>query len=140
MFRIRLAMKSEAADVIKLDKEYKLFIGGKWVSASDGKTFTTVCSATGEKLAECAEATKEDVDAAVKAAEEAFPAWAAVMTAEAYTKFRDSLGLKPLSDYGITKEQGLAVAHDVSVECFAPLTPVKVTEEAATKMLGEIFQ
>ena len=99
-------MKSEVADVMKLDKEYKLFIGGKWVSASDGKTFTTVCSATGEKLAECAEATKEDVDAAVKAAEEAFPAWAAVMPAEAYTKFRDSLGLKPLSDYGITKEQG----------------------------------
>lgn len=66
-------MKSEVADVMKLDKEYKLFIGGKWVSASDGKTFTTVCSATGEKLAECAEATKEDVDAAVKAAEEAFP-------------------------------------------------------------------
>ena len=63
-----------------------------------------------------------------------------VMIAEAYTKFRDSLGLKPLSDYGITKEQGLAVAHDVSVECFAPLAPVKVTEEAAAKMLGEIFQ
>ena len=75
-------MKSEVADVMKLDKEYKLFIGGKWVSASDGKTFTTVCSATGEKLAECAEATKEDVDAAVKAAEEAFPAWAAVMPAD----------------------------------------------------------
>ena len=48
-------MKSEVADVMKLDKEYKLFIGGKWVSASDGKTFTTVCSATGEKLAESEE-------------------------------------------------------------------------------------
>ena len=31
--------------------------------------------ATGEKLAECAEATKEDVDAAVQAAWAAFPAW-----------------------------------------------------------------
>lgn len=65
-----------------LDNEYKLFIGGKWVPASDGGKFTAYCAATGEKLAECAEATEADVDAAVKAAQEAFPAWAAKMPAE----------------------------------------------------------
>lgn len=58
-----------------LDARYDLYINGQWVPASDGKVFTAYDPATGEKLAECAEATKEDVDAAVKAAWAAFPAW-----------------------------------------------------------------
>ena len=58
-----------------LDARYDLYINGQWVPASDGKVFTAYNPATGEKLAECAEATKEDVDAAVSAAWAAFPAW-----------------------------------------------------------------
>ena len=58
-----------------LDARYDLYINGQWVPASDGKVFTAYNPATGEKLAECAEATKEDVDAAVEAAWAAFPAW-----------------------------------------------------------------
>lgn len=60
---------------VKLDERYDLYIGGKWVPASDGRTFVSTNPANGEKLAECAEATKEDVDAAVEAAWAAFPAW-----------------------------------------------------------------
>ena len=58
-----------------LDARYDLYINGQWVPASDGKVFTAYNPATGEQLAECSEATKEDVDAAVKAAWAAFPAW-----------------------------------------------------------------
>ena len=58
-----------------LDARYDLYINGQWVPASDGKVFTAYNPATGEKLAECAEAAKEDVDSAVKAAWAAFPAW-----------------------------------------------------------------
>lgn len=43
-------------------------------------------------------------------------------TADAYVAFRDGLGLKPLSDYNIDKAAALALANDVSVECFAPLS------------------
>ena len=46
---------------VKLDERYDLYINGTWVPASDGRVFTTTNPATGEKLAECAEATKEDV-------------------------------------------------------------------------------
>ena len=60
---------------VKLDERYDLYIGGKWVPASDGRTFATINPANGEKLADCADATKEDVDAAVQAAWAAFPAW-----------------------------------------------------------------
>lgn len=63
---------------ITLDKEYGLYIDGKWVPASDGGKFAVYDPANGEQIAECAEATKEDVDAAVNAAWKAFPAWKAV--------------------------------------------------------------
>ena len=59
----------------QLKDTYNLFIGGKFVPASDGATFETTNPATGEHLAYVAEATKEDVDSAVKAAWRAFPAW-----------------------------------------------------------------
>ena len=66
----------------KLDERYDLYIGGQWVPASDGRTFTTTNPANGEVLAQCAEATKEDVDAAVRAAWAAFPAWRDLSTGQ----------------------------------------------------------
>lgn len=55
--------------------QYGLFINGEFVPASDGGTFKSTNPATGETLATLAEASKEDVDRAVKAARAAFPAW-----------------------------------------------------------------
>jgi betaine-aldehyde dehydrogenase len=53
-------------------QKYQLFIGGQWVDAESGKTFTTPNPATGETLAEVAEADKADIDKAVVAARKAF--------------------------------------------------------------------
>jgi len=53
-------------------RRYQLFIDGQWVDAESGKTFTTPNPATGETLAEVAEADKADVDKAVAAARRAF--------------------------------------------------------------------
>ncbi|HZH32094.1 MAG TPA: betaine-aldehyde dehydrogenase [Pyrinomonadaceae bacterium] len=53
-------------------RRYQLFIDGQWVDAESGKTFATPNPATGETLAEVAEADKADVDKAVAAARRAF--------------------------------------------------------------------
>ncbi|HEY2790578.1 MAG TPA: aldehyde dehydrogenase family protein [Gaiellales bacterium] len=53
-------------------------IAGARVPASDGRSFPTRDPATGETLAECALGSPADVDAAVAAAREAQPAWAAL--------------------------------------------------------------
>ena len=58
-----------------IQDSYSLFIDGQWKQASDGGTFETFCPANGERLATCAEATKEDVDAAVAAANKAWDSW-----------------------------------------------------------------
>ncbi len=65
-----------------VDDKYQLYINGRWADARDGKTFKTYCPANGEFLATCAEATREDVDEAVKAAWTAWDSWKKVPPAE----------------------------------------------------------
>ncbi len=55
----------------------QLLIAGAWVDASDHSTFEVDDPATGEVIAEVANGTVEDGLAAVNAASEALPAWAA---------------------------------------------------------------
>src|SRR5215471_19237555 len=61
----------ESKDHVKIEKRYGLFIGGQFVPPKSKKYFQTINPATEEVLAEVAEAGAEDVDAAVRAAEEA---------------------------------------------------------------------
>ena len=51
---------------------HKAFIGGEWVTAADGATFTTRDPGTGAPLAEVAAMGAADVDRAVQAAAKAF--------------------------------------------------------------------
>src|SRR5581483_1352818 len=53
-------------------KPHKMFIGGKWVEASDGKTFEIRDPGTGKIIAEAPAGTAEDVDKTVAAARHAF--------------------------------------------------------------------
>jgi aldehyde dehydrogenase (NAD+) len=53
-------------------KQTKMLIDNKWVDSVSGKTFETINPATGEMLANVAEADAPDVDLAVKAARKAF--------------------------------------------------------------------
>lgn len=51
------------------------YVNGKWVSSESGKTFAVTNPATGEHIADVPDMTEEEVLGAVKAAEDAFPAW-----------------------------------------------------------------
>ena len=51
---------------------YQMLIGGAWTDASDGRTFESLNPTTGEVWSTVPEATHEDVDAAVRAAHQAF--------------------------------------------------------------------
>lgn len=58
-----------------LKEQYGLFINGEFKYSAAGETLDVTNPATGEVLAKIAKATEEDVDAAVKSAEEAFKTW-----------------------------------------------------------------
>ena len=73
----------ESTDHIRIDKRYKLFIDGEFVSPVKGRYFDTVNPATEETLARVALGTKEDVDRAVKAARKAYKGpWGRMKAAE----------------------------------------------------------
>src|SRR6266568_6414500 len=65
-------MSSAQAAEANTPRKYQLFIDGQWVDAESGRTFNTPNPATGETLAEVAEADKADIDKAVSAARRAF--------------------------------------------------------------------
>jgi aldehyde dehydrogenase (NAD+) len=54
------------------------FINGTWQSPAAGTYFETTDPSTGEKLANVAQGSAADVDAAVKAARTALPGWQAL--------------------------------------------------------------
>ena len=56
----------------ELQNRYQLFIGGSGVTLLTVNSLPQSVLANGEKLAECAQATKEDVDDAVREAWKAF--------------------------------------------------------------------
>lgn len=68
----KYAPAPEATDHIRLQKQYELFINGKFVKPNSGKYFDTINPATEEKIASIAEANEKDVDTAVKAARSAY--------------------------------------------------------------------
>jgi succinate-semialdehyde dehydrogenase / glutarate-semialdehyde dehydrogenase len=70
-----------------------LWIGGKWRKASDGGRFDVLDPATENKIASVASATVEDAKAAVDAASEAFPGWAAKKPRERAEVLRKSFDL-----------------------------------------------
>lgn len=57
------------------DDNYQLLVNGEWVDSSEGKTFKAYNPANGELLATCADASREDVDNAVRAAWKAWETW-----------------------------------------------------------------
>src|SRR5438477_2970293 len=65
-----MATETPSATIPSLKTD--LFIGGQFVPASSGKRFATVNPATGETLAEVAEASTLDLDRAVASARAAF--------------------------------------------------------------------
>jgi aldehyde dehydrogenase (NAD+) len=68
----KYAPAPEATDHIRLQKQYELFINGKFVKPNSGKYFDTINPATEEKISSIAEANDKDVDSAVKAARTAY--------------------------------------------------------------------
>jgi aldehyde dehydrogenase (NAD+) len=75
---LEYAPSRESTDVVSIADRYELYVGGRWVAPRSGRYLPTVDPATEEVLAEVADAGDEDVDAAVRAAREAWPAWAAL--------------------------------------------------------------
>ncbi len=68
----KYAPAPESTEHIKINKQYDLFIDGKFVKPNSKNYFATINPATEEKISEIAEANEKDVDTAVTAAKNAY--------------------------------------------------------------------
>lgn len=131
---------------VQLQKKYQLFIGGTWKDASDGKTFKTTCPADQSLLAECAEATREDVDEAVKAAWKAFETWkyvpvnerAAILNkiADIIDANTEHLAMVETLDNGKPIRETMAVDIPMAAQHFRYFAGCIMTEEGSANILG----
>lgn len=92
----------------------KFYIDGAWADAPDGETMAVLNPATEEAIAPLALGTAGDVDTAVKAARNAFEAYALTSVAD-----RQSL-LRRIADGLIARREELA--HLLTMEMGAPIT------------------
>ena len=77
------APATESASHAEVKDQYDLFIGGKFVKPSSGTYFKSTNPANGEVITEFAEASKADVNKAVKAARKAFEGeWSSISAKE----------------------------------------------------------
>ncbi|MCC2254097.1 aldehyde dehydrogenase [Ruminococcus sp. CLA-AA-H200] len=131
---------------VKLQDKYQLFIGGQWKDASDGATFKTFCPADGRVLAECAEATREDVDDAVKAAWTAFASWknvpvnerAAILNkiADIIDENAEFLAMVESLDNGKPIRETLSVDIPYSAQHFRYFAGCIMADEGSASILG----
>jgi acyl-CoA reductase-like NAD-dependent aldehyde dehydrogenase len=95
------------------DHDFRLLIDGKFVAGAS--TLEVINPATGKVLTRCARADKAQLDAAVLAAKNAFPAWAATgieARRQALTKIAAALEARS-AEFArlLTEEQGKPLAH-----------------------------
>lgn len=130
---------------VKLQERYKLFINGEWRDASDGQTVKTYSPVDGSLLAEVAEATKEDVDAAVSSAREAFKTWknstvkerAKILNqiADIIDANTELLATVETMDNGKPIRETMAVDVPLAAEHFRYFAAAIISEEDSAKML-----
>src|SRR5579872_2308798 len=139
--RAKRAIQEATTMSVALTME-ELLIGGKRMPAADGKTFATVNPATGETLAQVAQAGVEDVERAVAAARKAFdegpwPNWPAWRRAKVLNKIAaiiservNELATLESKNCGKTITYATAEVKGIAL-CF------EYYAGAATKVMGE---
>ncbi len=133
----------------RTSEQVPAFYRGQWRDASDGEFFTTKCPANGEKLAECAQATKEDVDDAVREAWKAFETWKKVPTSERaaiLNKIADiidanteHLAMVESLDNGKPIRETMAIDIPLSAKHFRYFAGCIMAEEGSANILDEQF-
>src|SRR5690625_582009 len=117
---MRYANPNTEGALVNFKDKYDNFIGGEYKPPVKGKYFENVSPVTGEVFCEIARSTKDDVNAAVEAAEEAFKEWGKTSVTERATilnkiadKIEDNLEMLAVAE---TWDNGKAVREPLAAD------------------------
>lgn len=130
-----------------IDSSYKLYINGEWTEGAEGNTMTSYNPANGKKLADFIDAANADVDAAVEAAENAFPKWAAMSIedrsnilldiADRMEENADHLAMVETLDNGKPLRETTGADVPLAIDHFRYFAGVIRSEEGTAQQLDE---
>jgi aldehyde dehydrogenase (NAD+) len=133
---------SSTQQALKVE-ETKLFIGGDFVDAADGRTFKNLNPHDNSVLCEVAEANIEDTERAVAAAKKAFPAWKAMQASERgrlLLKLADAVEAD--ADY-LTRLESLDTGHPIrdtrGLDLFRTAMTFRYFGGMADKLEGQVI-
>src|SRR5437870_1146185 len=136
-------MSTQAAPALNLQTD--LFIDGKFVASASGQRFATVNPATGDTIAEVAQAGKEDLDRAVAAARKAVEAgpWAAMRPRQRGRILTRASGLLAAraEEFGRveTMDNGKPIFESAKIDMPAAAECLAYFGEYADKLYGETY-
>ncbi len=123
-------------------EEAKMYIGGEWVRASSGETFSDLNPATGEVFAEVPKANETDADRALQAAFEARKAWAGTppgQRAEILYKASELLATRVEELAPVLINEGGATFGKAMFETMYTVDLLRTAAEDCRRLLGETF-
>lgn len=130
-----------------IDPSYKLYINGEWTEGSKGEKLESINPSNGEKLTEFINASHADVDAAVDAAQKAFPEWAKVgieersnlllKIADLMEANADHLAMVETLDNGKPLRETSGEDVQLAIDHFRYFAGVIRSEEGTAKQLDE---
>ncbi len=119
----------------------KLLIDGEWRDGQGGRTIPVIDPATGDEIGTVAHAVREDLDAALAAAERGFATWSKVSAFERSKIMRRAADLlrarKDHIAWLMTREQGKPLA-EAGVEIMAAADIIDWFAEEARRTYGQI--
>lgn len=132
---------------IKVDEKYPLLIDGKWVNGTGADYINTYNPATGEKISSIVDATIEDVDDAVAAAQEAFEFWGhsnssdrAALLLEIAARIEEKntfIATIESMDTGKPIHETMTIDIPLAIDHFRYFASVIRSEEDSVKMIDE---
>ncbi|WP_236674785.1 aldehyde dehydrogenase family protein [Enterococcus sp. BWR-S5] len=130
-----------------VDASYQLYIDGVWTKGTGERLLTSYNPSNGEALAEFVDATHEDVDQAVEAAQQAFIAWKDVdvitrsnmllKIADLIDANRERLALAETLDNGKPLRETMTIDVPASADHFRYFAGVIRSEEGSLKDLDK---
>ncbi|WP_294569135.1 aldehyde dehydrogenase [uncultured Arthrobacter sp.] len=126
-----LAQEQRLSNPYDSPPRFQLFIGGSWVDAASGRTFSSIDPTTGHAWAEVAEGGPEDIDRAVRAARTAFEGgWGQATAADRAVALRrlgdtlarpdviERLAVHEVLDTGKVVREAMGLARAFSSWCY----------------------
>lgn len=123
-------------------EEVKMLIGGEWVQASSGETFSDLNPASGEIYAQVPRGNEEDADRALQAAFEARRVWGATPAGErakVLYKASEILGTRVPEIAQVLINEGGAIFKKAMFETMYTVDLLRTAAEDCRRLLGETF-